>query len=126
MNESPTDRSEARAPDDILKQAIAAKKNAPAPPGPPPELVNATLATLALGFYLGGAESSALAATGSRAGDYVMASGSISTSREAILVVDTVAKRANLYAPKIGTTSAGSRWELLDSRNLAKDFAVEK
>ncbi|NQT12028.1 MAG: hypothetical protein HQ582_04735, partial [Planctomycetes bacterium] len=46
MNESPTDRSEARAPDDVLKQAIAAIENAPALPGPPPELVTATLATL--------------------------------------------------------------------------------
>jgi len=46
MNESPTDRSEARAPDDVLKQAIAAIENAPALPGPPPELVTATLAAL--------------------------------------------------------------------------------
>jgi len=85
--------------------------------------VNATLAVLALGFYLGRAEPSAFAATGSRAGDYVMASGPISTSREAILIVDTVAKRANLYVPKVGTTAAGTGWELLDSRNLAADFA---
>jgi len=85
--------------------------------------VNATLAALALGFYLGRAEPSALAATESRAGDYVMASGPISTSREAILIVDTVAKRANLYAPKAGTTAAGVAWELVDSRNLAADFA---
>ena len=86
--------------------------------------VNATLATLALGFYLGRAEPSALASTASHAGDYTMASGLISTSREAILIVDTVAKRANLYAPKAGTTAAGIAWELLDSRNLATDFAA--
>jgi len=85
--------------------------------------VNVTLATLALGLYLGRAESSALAAAESRAGDYVMASGPISSSREAILIVDTVAKRANLYAPKVGTTPAGPGWELLDTRNLAADFA---
>jgi outer membrane lipoprotein-sorting protein len=46
MSESPTNRAEARPPDDVLKQAIAAIENAPALPGPPPELVNATLATL--------------------------------------------------------------------------------
>jgi len=46
MNESPTQRSEAPTPDDVLKQAIAAIENAPAPPGPPPELVKATLVTL--------------------------------------------------------------------------------
>jgi len=84
--------------------------------------VNATLAALALGFYLGKAEPSAFAATGSRAGDYVMASGNISTSREAVLIVDTVAKRANLYVPKVATTAAGAGWELQDSRNLAADF----
>lgn len=85
--------------------------------------VNATLAALALGLYLGRAEPAAFAATASRAGDYVMASGPISTSREAILIVDTVAKRANLYVPRVGTTAAGSGWELQDSRNLAVDFA---
>ena len=85
--------------------------------------VNATLAALALGLYLGKAEPSALAAAESRAGDYAMASGPISSSREAILIVDTVAKRANLYAPKAGTTAAGTSWELQDSRNLAVDFA---
>ena len=85
--------------------------------------VNATLAALALGLYLGRAEPAALAAAESRAGDYVMASGPISSSREAILIVDTVAKRANLYAPKAGTTAAGTSWELQDSRNLAVDFA---
>ena len=86
--------------------------------------VNATLAALALGFYLGRAEPAALASTASHAGDYTMASGAISSSREAILIVDTVAKRANLYAPKVGTTAAGSGWELLDTRNLAADFAA--
>ena len=86
--------------------------------------VNATLAALALGFYLGRAEPSALASTASHAGDYTMASGAISSSREAILIVDTVAKQANLYAPKVGTTAAGNAWERLDSRNLAVDFAA--
>ena len=86
--------------------------------------VNATLAALALGFYLGRAEPSALAATESRAGDYVMASGPISTTREALLIVDTVAKRANLYVPKVTTTPVGAGWELQDSRNLVADFAA--
>ena len=86
--------------------------------------VNATLGALALGLYVGKAEPTALAAAESRAGDYVMASGPISSSREALLIVDTVAKRANLYAPKVGTTPAGAGWELLDSRNLAADFGA--
>ncbi len=46
MNESPNDRSEARSRDDVLENGISAMKNPPAPPGPPPELVKATLATL--------------------------------------------------------------------------------
>jgi len=85
--------------------------------------VNAMLVVLVLGFYLGRAEPTAFAATESRAGDYVMTSGPVSTSREAILIVDTVAKRANLYVPKVGTRATGSGWELQDSRNLAVDFA---
>ncbi len=87
--------------------------------------VNATLAALALGLYLGRAEPAAFAATASRAGDYVMASGPISTSREAILIVAPVPKRANLYGPRGGARAAGSGGELQDSRNLAVDFAVD-
>ena len=84
---------------------------------------NVTLAALAVGLYLGKVEQPALgAASDSRAGDYVMVTGAISTSRDALLVIDVVAKRANLYAPKAGTTAAGSGWELLDSRNLAADI----
>jgi hypothetical protein len=51
-----------------------------------------------------------------------MVTGAISTSRDALLVIDVVAKRANLYTPKAGTTAAGSGWELVDSRNLAADI----
>ena len=84
---------------------------------------NIVLSALAAGLYLGRAESAAWAASQCRAGDYVMVTGSISTSREGVLLIDTVAKRANFYAPKAGTTATGATWELLDSHNLATDFS---
>jgi len=84
--------------------------------------VNFTLAALAVGLHLGRAENTALAMTSSRSGDYVMVTGPISTSREAILVIDSVAKQANLYLVKAGMTAAGSEWELVDKRNLTADF----
>ena len=87
---------------------------------------NVTLAAVALALYVGKAEPSAVAATGSRAGDYVMVSGPVSSTREGVLVIDVVAKRANLYMPKSAAgVSAGSQWERTSSRNLASDFGVK-
>jgi hypothetical protein len=86
--------------------------------------VNFTLGAMAIGLHLGRAENAAIAATSSRAGDYVMVTGPISTSREAIMVIDLIAKRANLYAVRAGTTPTGNDWELVDSRNLTADFGV--
>jgi hypothetical protein len=85
---------------------------------------NVALATSALTLYLGRAEPNAVAAASSRAGDYVMVSGPISSSREAIMVIDVVAKRANLYVPKPGAGgAAGTLWEVTSTRNLAVDFS---
>jgi len=88
---------------------------------------NVTLASVALAIYVGKAESSAVAATTSRAGDYIMVTGAISNSREALLVIDVVAKRANLYTPRAGVTLPGQPgvggWDLTSSRNLATDFS---
>jgi hypothetical protein len=88
---------------------------------------NVTLASVALAIYIGKAESTAVAANASRAGDYVMVTGAISNSREALLVIDVVAKRANLYTPKAAAAVLGQPgvggWELTSSRNLATDFS---
>jgi hypothetical protein len=85
---------------------------------------NVTLAAVAVVIHVGKAESAAVAATSSRSGDYVMVSGPVSSSREGILVIDVVARRANLYVPKAAAgVSAGTSWELTSSRNLAQDFA---
>jgi hypothetical protein len=84
---------------------------------------NITLAAVAVTVYVGKAEPSAVAANSSRAGDYVMVSGPVSTAREAILVIDVVAKRANLYVPKAAAAGAIGVWELASTRNLAQDFA---
>jgi hypothetical protein len=87
---------------------------------------NVTLASVALAIYVGKAEPSAVAATTSRAGDYIMVTGALSTSRDALLIIDVVAKRANLYVPKAGVTVPGQpgvgSWEWTSSRNLASDF----
>jgi hypothetical protein len=85
---------------------------------------NITLAAVAVTIHVGRAESAAIAANTSRSGDYVMVSGPMMTAREGILVIDIVAKRANLYMPKAaaGATATGV-WELTSSRNLAQDFA---
>jgi hypothetical protein len=85
---------------------------------------NVSLATLALVVYAGKSEPSAVAATECRAGDYIMVSGPITSSREALLVIDVVAKRANLYVPKPGVGVAGNQWDLASSRNLAADFGT--
>ena len=88
---------------------------------------NMTLAAVAVVIHVGKAESAAVAATASRSGDYVMVSGPVSSSREGILVIDVVARRANLYMPKaVAGASAGIGWELMSSRNLAQDFAGGK
>jgi len=84
--------------------------------------VNVTLASVALVLYVGDAEPAAVAATSNRAGDYIMVTGPISDTREAVLIIDVVAQRANLYVPKAGTTAAGTPFELKASRNLATDF----
>jgi hypothetical protein len=85
---------------------------------------NITLAAVAVTIHVGRAESAAIAATGSRSGDYVMVSGPVSSSREGILVIDVVAKRANFYVPKSAAgVSAGGAWDLTSSRSLTQDFA---
>lgn len=85
---------------------------------------NITLGAVALVIHVGKAESAAVAATSSRSGDYVMVSGPISGTREGVLVIDVVAKRANFYVPKSAAGVApGGAWDLTSSRNLAQDFA---
>ena len=83
---------------------------------------------MALAIYVGKAESTAVAANTSRAGDYLMVTGALSNSRDALLVIDVVAKRANLYTPKAGVAIPGQPgvggWELTSSRNLATDFSA--
>jgi len=86
--------------------------------------VNATLAAVVVTSWLAQAEPRAVAYSETRAGDYIMVSGPITASREALLVIDVVAKRANLYIPQAATTTAGTTWELTSSRNLAVDFAA--
>jgi len=83
---------------------------------------NVVLGAMAAGLYLGRAETAAMAQSNSRGGDYLMASGPVSSTRDALLVIDTVAARANLYVPKAGVRTTGVQWELVDSRNLAMDF----
>jgi hypothetical protein len=84
--------------------------------------VNVSLAAVALILYVGDVEPAAHAADSMRYGDYVMVSGPIADTREAVLIIDVVAKRANLYVPSAGTTAAGVAWELKDSRDLSADF----
>lgn len=82
---------------------------------------NVTLASVALATYLGRAEPSAMAVATDRFGDFVMCCGPVSASRDAVLVVDVVARRANLYVPKAGAAGA-TKFEIKDSRDLARDF----
>jgi len=84
--------------------------------------VNVSLASTALVVYVGDAEPVARAATSMRFGDYIMVTGPVSNGREALLIVDVVAQRANLYVPAAGATGAGQEFELKSSRNLAADF----
>jgi len=84
---------------------------------------NAALATVAATSWFARAEPRAVAFSETRAGDYIMVSGPVTPSREALLVIDVVAKRANLYLPKAAITKTGTVWELTSRRNLATDFA---
>jgi len=84
--------------------------------------VNVTLASVALALYVGQSEPAAMANTSTRAGDYVMVTGPISTTREALLVIDVVAKRANVYVPEAGAKAGGTQFKLADSRYLPPDF----
>jgi hypothetical protein len=83
---------------------------------------NITLGAMAVAIHASKAESAAIAANSSRAGDYIMVSGPISSSREGLLVIDVVAKRANFYVPKPTAGSSVPTWERTSSRNLAVDF----
>jgi hypothetical protein len=83
-----------------------------------------TLASVAAAVWISRSEQTAVAQTVTRAGDYIMVTGPVSTSREAILVIDIVNKRANLYVPKAGAGAAGTQFELKGTRNLALDFAA--
>ena len=85
---------------------------------------NVTLAAVAFALLVGKAESSAVAGVASRSGDYVMVTGNVASSREGLLVIDVVAKRANLYAPKAGVGAGGQAWDLTSTRDLAKDFGA--
>jgi len=84
--------------------------------------VNVSLACTALVLYAADAEPVAQAATSNRAGDYIMVTGPVSQGREAVLIVDVVAQRANLYVPAAGATAKGVEFELKSSRSLATDF----
>jgi len=83
---------------------------------------NMTLAAVGLTLYLAKAEPAAAAATTSRAGDYVMVSGPITNSREALMVIDVVTRHVNLYVPRAGMGVAGTQWDLTSSRSLATDI----
>lgn len=85
---------------------------------------NVTLAAVALALYVGKAESSAVAGVATRSGDYVLVTGNVANGREALLVIDVVAKRANLYVPKAGVGVGGQTWDLTGTRNLAQDFGA--
>jgi hypothetical protein len=85
--------------------------------------VNITLAAVAATLYVARSESAAVAgAVASRSGDYVMVTGPLTGARDGLLVIDVVAKRANLYVSK-GAAGVTGVWDLTSSRNLAQDFA---
>ena len=84
--------------------------------------VNVSLAAAALVLYVGDAEPSAHASNSMRYGDYVVVVGPIASTRDAVLIIDVVAKRANLYVPSAGAGAAGHTWDLKSSRNLVTDF----
>jgi len=84
---------------------------------------NVTLAAMAVTAYLGKMESKAYATSEMRAGDYVVLCGPVTSSREALMVIDVVSQRANLYMSE-GATGGGRKWEMVASRNLVADFGV--
>ncbi len=85
---------------------------------------NVTLAAVGGALLVARSEPAAIAASEDRAGDYILITGSVSSSREALLVIDTVAQRANLYVPKAAGGVGGTQWELTDTRSLAADFGI--
>jgi len=85
--------------------------------------VNVTLASVALTLHVGRSEPAAMANTSTRAGDYIMVTGPISDTREALLIIDVVAQRANLYVPEAGVGRGGTQFKLACSRYLPADFA---
>ncbi|HUU93538.1 MAG TPA: hypothetical protein VM238_20290 [Phycisphaerae bacterium] len=85
--------------------------------------VNVTLASVALALYVGRSEPAAVASTSTRAGDYIMVTGALDNNREGLLIIDIVAKRANLYIPEAGAGAAGQQFKLASTRNLATDFS---
>jgi len=84
--------------------------------------VNVSLASTALALFVADAEPVVRASTTNRFGDYVIATGPVANGREAVLIIDVVAQRANLYVPAAGARGQGVPFELKSSRNLAIDF----
>jgi len=76
------------------------------------------LAGLLIATQLGTATPVAFGQTCDRSGDYIIITGHISTSLQGVMVIDTVAERANFYIP----VSGKRQFTLVDSRDLAKDF----
>jgi hypothetical protein len=85
---------------------------------------NVTLAAVGLALWVAKSEPAAMAEVTTRGGDYVMATSKLTASREGLLVIDVVAKRANLYVPKAAMGAGGTQWDLTSSRSLATDFAA--
>jgi hypothetical protein len=85
---------------------------------------NVTLAAVGLTLLLARSEPAATAAMSTRGGDYVMITTPVNSNREALMVIDVVAKRANLYVPRAGAGVAGTQWDMTASRSLAGDFAA--
>ena len=85
---------------------------------------NVALASAGLTVYLARSEPMAVAAVSSRAGDYVITTGQVGSSREGVLVIDVVSKRSLMYVVKGGVTPAGFTWELMSNRDLRADFGV--
>ncbi len=84
--------------------------------------VNVSLAAIAGALLAVDGQQQAHAAVQSRAGDYIMVTGNVTSSREALLVIDQIARRANVYVPEAGTGAGGIRWQLAATRPLDTDF----
>jgi len=85
---------------------------------------NITLAAVVVTVYVAKAEPQAMAATATHAGDYVMVTGGVTGNHEGVLIIDVVAKQANLYIPKIAAGQGGVAWTLTSSRSLTADFGA--